>query len=133
MLIFWVPVWARWEGEMQLVNYNLGMNFFRCRHVELRCNKTVLKNLAQPTQDQAGRTCNCRKKDKCPLEGNCLSKGIVYQAKATSESKTRRCRSTRKCTRTTQNLANTSGRVKVNSNTTPSNGRSLPRRDPTQM
>ena len=47
-------------------------------------NKTVLKNSAQPTQDQAGRTCNCRKRDKCPLEGNCLSKGIIYQAKVTS-------------------------------------------------
>ena len=51
-------------------------------------NKTVLKNSAQPTLDQAGRTCNCRKKDECPLEGNCLFKGIVYQARVTSEIKT---------------------------------------------
>ena len=48
-------------------------------------NKTVLKNSAQ--QDQAGRTCICRKKEECPLEGNCLSKGIVYQDKVRSDSK----------------------------------------------
>jgi len=51
-------------------------------------NQTVLKTSAQPAQDQAGRTCNCRKKDECPLEGNCLSKGIVYQAKVTSTNRT---------------------------------------------
>ena len=51
-------------------------------------NQTVLRNSAQPTQDQAERACNCRKKDECPLQGNCLSKGIVYQAQVTSASKT---------------------------------------------
>ena len=39
-------------------------------------------------QDQAGRTCISRKKEACPLEGNCLSKVIDYQAKVTSDSKT---------------------------------------------
>ena len=38
-------------------------------------------------QDQAGRTCISRKKEACPLEGNCLSKVIDYQAKVTSDSK----------------------------------------------
>ena len=43
------------------------------------------ENSAQPTPDQAGeRVCNCRKKEQCPLESNCLSKGIVYQAQVTS-------------------------------------------------
>jgi len=51
-------------------------------------NQTVLNISAQPAQDQAGRSCNCRKKDECPLEGNCLSKGIVYQAKGTSTNRT---------------------------------------------
>ena len=50
-------------------------------------NQTVRKNSAQPTQDQAERACNCSK-EQCPLEGNCLSKGIVYQAQGTSASKT---------------------------------------------
>ena len=51
-------------------------------------NQTILRNSAQPTQDQAERACNCRKKEECPLEGNCLSKGIVYQAQVMSASKT---------------------------------------------
>jgi len=84
---------------------------------------------------QARRTCNCREKNKCPLKGNCLSEGIIYQAKVTFESKTKtcvrltatefrqgletiRCRSTMKNTTTTQNLANTSGSLKANNNTT---------------
>ena len=29
-------------------------------------------------------TCNCRKKDQCPLDNQCLTKGIVYQATVTS-------------------------------------------------
>ena len=31
--------------------------------------------LQYPTQNEG---CNCRQKDKCPRNGNCLSKGIVY-------------------------------------------------------
>ena len=42
-------------------------------------NKTV--------QDQAGRKCISRKKGACPLERNCLSKEIIYQAKVTPDSK----------------------------------------------
>ena len=29
--------------------------------------------------------CNCRKKEDCPLENQCLTKGIVYQATVTTE------------------------------------------------
>ena len=47
-------------------------------------NQTVLNISVQPAQDQVGRSYNCRKKEECPLEGNCLSKGIVYQVKVTS-------------------------------------------------
>ena len=48
-------------------------------------NKSVLANSAQPTPDQAGeRACKKKKKKQCPLEGNCLAKGIVYQAQVTS-------------------------------------------------
>ena len=31
----------------------------------------------EKTQDQP--KCNCRQKDTCPLEGNCLDKELVYQ------------------------------------------------------
>ena len=47
-------------------------------------NKTTLRKAAQTPQDQATKTCNCRKKDECPLKGTCLSEGIIYQATVTS-------------------------------------------------
>ena len=30
------------------------------------------------------RTCNCRKPDQCPLDGNCLTTGLVYKAMVTT-------------------------------------------------
>ena len=49
-------------------------------------NKAILKKAAQPQQDSRGeKTCNCRVKDECPLNGECLIKEIVYQAKVTTE------------------------------------------------
>ena len=36
-----------------------------------------------PTQQE--RTCNCRKKPECPLEGKCLQANVVYQASVTTE------------------------------------------------
>ena len=47
-------------------------------------NKTILKKAAQTPQDQANKTCNCRKRDEWPLKGTCLSKDIIYQATVTS-------------------------------------------------
>jgi len=43
-------------------------------------NKATLKKDAQPQHDETTNTCNCRKKDECPLEGECLTKEIIYQA-----------------------------------------------------
>ena len=37
-----------------------------------------------PTQQQE-RTCNCRKKPECSLEGNCLQANVVYQTSVTTE------------------------------------------------
>jgi len=44
-------------------------------------NKAILKNTktAQPRQDE-GKKCNCRKKEECPLDGECLVSEFVYQA-----------------------------------------------------
>ena len=39
-------------------------------------NSKILK----PKQQEKNENCNCRKKDECPLEGNCLSKNVIYQA-----------------------------------------------------
>lgn len=45
-------------------------------------NKTTLKKdiEAQNTETNNRKTCNCRKKDECPLEGACLTTDIIYQA-----------------------------------------------------
>ena len=51
-------------------------------------NKNILKKAAQPQQDTATKTCNCRKVDECPLKGECLLKEVVYQAKVTTKEKT---------------------------------------------
>ena len=44
-------------------------------------NKAILKNagIAQPRQDEE-KKCNCRKKEECPLDGECLVNEVVYQA-----------------------------------------------------
>ena len=47
-------------------------------------NKTILRKAAQTPQDQATKTCNCRKKDECPLKGTWLSEGVIYRATVTS-------------------------------------------------
>ena len=41
------------------------------------------------TEEQVTRTCNCRKSNPCPLEGNCLEKNIVYNATVTQENGTK--------------------------------------------
>ena len=35
--------------------------------------------------DTLERTCNCRIKDKCPLDGNCLNRDNVYKANVKTE------------------------------------------------
>ena len=44
-------------------------------------NKAMLKNagIAQPRQDEEKKS-NCRKKEECPLDGECLVNEVVYQA-----------------------------------------------------
>ena len=41
-------------------------------------NRKVLQNL--DSGEMTERTCNCRKKNECPLNGNCLAKNLVYKA-----------------------------------------------------
>ena len=45
---------------------------------------TANSNTAQNgnTSDRS-KSCNCRKKDACPLNGNCLEKAVIYQATVT--------------------------------------------------
>ena len=44
-------------------------------------NNKILKQQQQHSStEQQQQTCNCRKKSECPLNGNCLQSGLVYQA-----------------------------------------------------
>ena len=38
------------------------------------------KTLSQPTESNQTRSCNCRKPEMCPLDGQCLTDNLVYQA-----------------------------------------------------
>ena len=40
--------------------------------------------MRKSADDPQERTCNCRIKDSCPLEGKCLSDNLIYQATVTS-------------------------------------------------
>ena len=44
--------------------------------------------LHKPTFQAGEQACNCQKKEQCPLEGNCLAKGIVYHAQVTPSRQT---------------------------------------------
>ena len=46
------------------------------RHIDAHNHKILEKE--EVPEDT--RTCNCRKKEECPLNGNCLVKEIVYSA-----------------------------------------------------
>ena len=50
-------------------------------------NKAILQSAetSQPQQDEGTKTCNCRKKDECPLDGECLVSEVVYQATVKSQ------------------------------------------------
>ena len=46
-------------------------------------NKKLLNNAS--THPANNKTCNCRAPNECPLEGNCLSKSLIYQAVVTAD------------------------------------------------
>jgi hypothetical protein len=47
--------------------------------------KVLSKQTERPTTEQREKTCNCRESNDCPLEGNCLARSIVYEARVTTE------------------------------------------------
>lgn len=49
-----------------------------------RHNDTVLETGSEDTASSK-RTCNCRVKANCPLEGKCLTRNVIYKASVTSE------------------------------------------------
>jgi len=42
------------------------------------------KKITAPIVEQQTKTCNCIKKDLCPMDNNCLASNIIYQATLTS-------------------------------------------------
>lgn len=48
-------------------------------------NKRLLKQINSGENITDASLCNCRKKEDCPLENQCLTRGIVYQATVTTE------------------------------------------------
>ena len=47
--------------------------------------KIISQDTATLTPTQQERTCTCRKKSECPLEGKCLQANVVYQAYVATE------------------------------------------------
>ena len=45
-------------------------------------NKTLMHS-KETENNETKKTCNCRKKEECPLEQKCLQSNVVYQAKIT--------------------------------------------------
>ena len=58
------------------------MNSFINRHNRKILNKHMRQTNTNSTDDM--RQCNCRQPDKCPTEGKCLTKSVVYQAKVST-------------------------------------------------
>ena len=48
-------------------------------------NKKVIKDSKTITEPNEDRTCDCRVKNDCPLNGQCLIEKVVYGAKVTQE------------------------------------------------
>ncbi len=46
-------------------------------------NKSVLNKDQRNGNTSNTRNCNCRKKDECPMDGECLTESIIYQATVT--------------------------------------------------
>ena len=50
-------------------------------------NKKILtEELPQQTSEER-RTCNCRTRETCPMDGNCLDESIIYKATVTTDEK----------------------------------------------
>ena len=48
-------------------------------------NKRLLKQTNPSESISNASLCNCHKKEDCPLENQCLTRGVVYQATVTAE------------------------------------------------
>ena len=58
------------------------------RSIITKHNVSLLKKHITPPPPANERSCNCRNATQCPLEGKCLTKSIVYEAKLTTNDDT---------------------------------------------
>ena len=54
-----------------------------------RHNKKILSR-ACSKNNQKINTCNCREKNSCPLNGNCLQENVIYKAMITSQNESKK-------------------------------------------
>ena len=74
----------------------LGKVFNRSKVKVSYCNPKNMKskidkhnrNILEPNLDEVQNSCNCRVKENCPLNGNCLVKSIIYKAEVSAPNKT---------------------------------------------
>ena len=52
-------------------------------------NKAILLSDSNKIKCTPSKSCNCRKKDQCPMDGNCLKKCLVYKAVVETENDTK--------------------------------------------
>ena len=52
-------------------------------------NKSTISKTKEENGTEQDRLCNCRKKEECPLNNECLRSNIVYRAKVTTEDATK--------------------------------------------
>ena len=71
----------------QIINRNTIKISYSCmpniKQIISRHNKNIIK---KNTPQETTRKCNCRNTNECPLNGECLTKNIVYQATVTDMS-----------------------------------------------
>lgn len=50
-------------------------------------NQKIIKKTKTPTEADTTeqKTCNCQKKEDCPLKGHCVQQNVIYQASVTSQ------------------------------------------------
>ena len=71
---------SRHHNYYKLFNRNNIKLSYRCmpnmNNVIPKPNSKIMKNSEQSTT----KTCNCRRKAECPMDGNCLSECLIYKA-----------------------------------------------------
>ena len=69
----------------QIFNKNSVKISYSCMENVATIIKSHNKNIAEHRVETPKVECNCRDKSKCPLQGSCRSKAIVYTAKVATE------------------------------------------------